>query len=147
MAQVNLSSSGLPETVLDEEPAEARARLASALSLPDAAERRSAVAEVVADYPRYLEGWARLGDLGRDPMESYAAYRVGYHRGLDRLRQNGWRGSGFVRAEHSSNRGFLRALNGLRRLADQIGENDEAERCAVFLSQLDPQWSEADLED
>ena len=45
-------------------------------------------------WPRFLDGWARLGQLARDPVEGYACFRVGYHRGLDRLRQSGWRGSG-----------------------------------------------------
>jgi hypothetical protein len=93
---------------------------------------------VVARHPRFLDGWARLGELARDDVEAYAAYRVGYHRGLDRLRQSGWRGSGYVRWEHETNRGFLRALRGLQRQAEVIGETDEAERCAHFLHQLDP---------
>ncbi|HKH25074.1 MAG TPA: DUF3151 family protein, partial [Acidimicrobiales bacterium] len=59
---------------------------------------------------------------------------------LDRLRASGWRGSGFVRWEHPQNRGFLRALDGLRAAAEAIGEADEAERCALFLRQLDPDW-------
>lgn len=93
---VQLSPSGPPETVLDAEPAAARHELAAALRVePD--RRRDAVAEVVARWPRYLDAWARLGDLGRDTVERYAAYRVGYHRGLDRLRASGWRGSGYVR--------------------------------------------------
>ena len=133
---VNLSS-GLPQTVLPPEPSDVRARLRAAEDRPEA-ERRAAVAEVVADHPRSLEGWAALGDLARDPMEAYACYRVGYHRGLDALRANGWRGSGYVRSEHESNRGFLRALEGLGRVAAQIGEQDEAARCADFLAQLDP---------
>jgi hypothetical protein len=144
MANVNLSSGGLPETILDEEPAEALQRLADALAGPDE-DKRSRVAAVVADFPRFLDGWAHLGDLARDPVEAYAAYRVGYHRGLDRLRQNGWRGSGFVRAEHKNNHGFLRALDGLRRMAGEIGEADEYERCSMFLAQLDPQWSDGQL--
>ena len=142
MSNINLSSGGLPETILDPEPADAVDRLAAALALgPD--QRRDAVAAVVADHPRFLDGWARLGDLARDPVEAYAAYRVGYHRGLDRLRQSGWRGSGYVRWSHETNRGFLRALDGLRRLAGTIGEHDEEERCAVFLHQLDPAWDPA----
>ncbi|MGH2473643.1 MAG: DUF3151 family protein, partial [Candidatus Limnocylindrales bacterium] len=71
-------------------------------------------------------------------------YRVGYHRGLDRLRGSGWRGSGYVRWRHPQNRGFLRALDGLRASAEAIGEADEAERCAVFLRQLDPDWPPPD---
>jgi hypothetical protein len=136
---VNLSTAGPPETVVDLEPAAARTALAEALDLPADA-RRAAVAAVVARWPRFLDGWARLGDLGRDPVEQYAAYRVGYHRGLDRLRANGWRGSGYVRWQHEANRGFLRALAGLQHTATVIGETDEAERCAHFLRQLDPTW-------
>lgn len=144
MSNINLSTGGLPETVLDNEPEAALTRLADALALePD--QKRAAVAAVVADYPRFLDGWARLGDLGRDSTESYAAYRVGYHRGLDRLRQNGWRGSGYVRWQHPSNQGFLRALDGLRRMAGTIGEGDEEERCHMFLLQLDPGWDPAVL--
>jgi hypothetical protein len=144
MSEVTLTTSGPPETVLDDEPADALASLAAALALPPE-ECRAAVAATVARWPRFLDGWARLGDHGRDPAERYAAYRVGYHRGLDRLRANGWRGSGYVRWQHESNRGFLRALAGLQRTAAEIGEDDEAERCALFLRQLDPGWPPADL--
>lgn len=134
---VHLTPSGPPETVLDPEPDAALAALAAAA---DAApeERRDAVAAVVAAHPRCLAAWADLGDLGRDAIESYAAYRVGYHRGLDRLRASGWRGSGYVRWSQPTNVGFLRALDGLRRTAATIGEHDEADRCAQFLAQLDP---------
>jgi hypothetical protein len=140
---VNLTPSGPPETILGDEPDEARAALERALAVPDA-ERRAAVAAVVARWPGYLDAWARLGEHARDDVEAYAAYRVGYHRGLDRLRQSGWRGSGFVRWRHETNRGVLRALDGLRRSAEAIGEDDEAERCALFLVQLDPDWPPAD---
>jgi Protein of unknown function (DUF3151) len=136
---VHMTTSGPPETVLDDEPAEALTALDDALARPEA-ERRDAVAAVVARWPRFLDGWARLGELGRDEVERYACYRVGYHRGLDRLRASGWRGSGYVRWQRPQNRGFLRALDGLRASAEAIGEADEAERCAVFLRQLDPDW-------
>jgi hypothetical protein len=139
---VNLTPSGPPETVLTEEPADARHALKRALAEPES-DRRSAVAAVVARWPRFLDAWAQLGDLARDDVEAYAAYRVGYHRGLDRLRQSGWRGSGLVRWEHEGNRGFLRAVDGLQRMAEAIGEQDEAERCALFLVQLDPHWPPA----
>jgi hypothetical protein len=133
---VNLSS-GLPETVLDAEPADARRALEAALASPDPG---PAVRDVVARWPRYLDAWARLAENARDPVEAYACARVGYHRGLDRLRQSGWRGSGYVRASHPENLGFLRALDALRRAAAELGEADEAARCADFLRQLDPTW-------
>lgn len=130
-------STGLPSTVIPPLEASARHLLSQALAV-DSSARREAVAAFVADHPRILDGWAELGGLGRDTMESYAAYRVGYHRGLDTLRANGWRGSGYVRWEAASNHGFLRCLLGLQRCAAEIGESDEAERCALFLLQLDP---------
>ncbi len=104
----------------------------------DAGEQRERVAAVVADHPRSLLAWQALGDLGRDTMERYASYRVGYHRGLDTLRANGWRGSGYVRWADESNRGFLGCLKGLGEMAATIGESDEAERISLFLLQLDP---------
>ncbi len=142
---VSLTPTGPPETILNPEPADALDRLGAAVAAPDNDASRSMVAAVLADYPQFLDGWARLGDLGRDPIESYAAYRVGYHRGLDRLRQSGWRGSGYVRWEHETNRGFLRALAGLQRCAGAIAETDEEQRCAHFLAQLDPAWPPHEL--
>lgn len=136
---VSLTPSGPPETVLDPEPADALAALDAALAGPEP-ERRDLVAAVATRWPAFLDAWARLGDLARDDAEAYACYRVGYHRGLDRLRRSGWRGSGYVRWRHEENRGFLRALDGLGRTAGRIGEHEEAERCAVFLRQLDPEW-------
>jgi len=133
---VNLSG-GLPETVLPSEPPEALGSLAAALQETDG-DRRAAVATVVARWPRFLAAWASLGELARDDVEAYACFRVGYHRGLDRLRQSGWRGSGYVRWRHETNQGFLRSLDGLRRAAAAIGEHDEETRCRKFLYQLDP---------
>ena len=144
-APIHLTPSGPPETVIQPEPPEAVAALAAAMALP-VDERRDAVAAVVAGWPRFLDGWARLGQLGRDPVERYAYARVGYHRGLDTLRASGWRGSGYVRWRHESNRGFLRALEGLRSAAAEIGETDEEERCALFLRQCDPEWPPADVD-
>lgn len=130
-------SEGLPSTVLPALEPKVRQRLAEALA-ESSPSRRDSVAAVVADHPRVLEAWAALGDVGRDPVERYAAYRIGYHRGLDALRASGWRGSGYVRWSEPSNHGFLRSLLGLHQMAMVIGETDEAERCATFLSQLDP---------
>jgi hypothetical protein len=132
-------TTGPPETVLPLPPPDAAGGLAAALAGP-AAGRRDAVAKVVAAHPTFLEGWARLAGLAGDPVEAYAYARVGYHRGLDTLRGAGWRGSGYVRWEHPSNRGFLGALDALRAAAAAIGEESEAERCALFLRQLDPNW-------
>lgn len=136
---VELSRTGPHETVLDPEPDDAVRALESALSLPEP-QRREAVSSVVGDWPRFLDGWARLGELGRDPVERYACFRVGYHRGLDRLRGAGWRGSGPVPWKHESNRGFLRALLGLRTAAAEIGEVDEESRCTDLLAQCDPSF-------
>ncbi len=137
MSNVNLTPSGPPETVIAVVDPEQSSMLAEALAQP-LETRRDAVTAVVAAHPRYLDAWTALGSLGRDRIERYAAYRVGYHRGLDTLRANGWRGSGFVRWAHESNRGFLRALLGLHRAAAEIGESDEQQRCEQFLLQLDP---------
>ena len=131
-------SPGLPSTVLPPAEPAARAALAAALAL-DGDDRRAALAAVAARWPRYLDVWAALGDLGRDDIERYAYYRVGYHRGLDTLRANGWRGSGYVRWSEPTNQGFLRALAGLGAMAAAIGEDDEADRIALFLAQLDPE--------
>ena len=143
MSEVHLSTSGPGETVLDPEPAEATDGLEAALREPEE-RRRDAVSAVVARHPRFLEGWAKLGELARDEVEAYADFRVGYHRGLDRLRASGWRGSGYVRWQHQENQGFLRCLQGLQRAATAIGEEDEADRCRTFLAQLDPNLVEPD---
>lgn len=137
---VNLTTSGPPETVLDAEPPDAIAALDAALAASDPV---AAIGSVCARWPRFLAAWASLGDAVDEPALQYAAYRTGYHRGLDRLRANGWRGSGFVRWRHETNQGFLRALAGLQATAAAIGETDEDERCAVFLRQLDPEWPPA----
>ncbi|MGQ0824398.1 MAG: DUF3151 family protein [Actinomycetota bacterium] len=143
MTHVDLSPSGPPETVLDPEAADALDALRAALSQPIEG-RRDSVADVCTRWPRFLDAWSQLGALARDDVEAYAYFRVGYHRGLDRLRQSGWRGVGYVRWRHETNRGFLRALEGLRAAAEAIGEADEARRCADFLHQLDPDWDRRD---
>ena len=137
MSEVQLSS-GPPQTVLDPEPSDALEALKSAQNNDDPV---TAIARVCALWPQVLAAWASLGDALDEPALAYAAYRTGYHRGLDRLRANGWRGSGYVLWRHETNRGFLRSLAGLQASAALIGETDEDERCALFLRQLDPQWT------
>lgn len=135
-----------PETRLPSDEADVRHSLMQALAEDQPALRRDTIAAFVADHPTSLDGWAALSEVGRDPIEAYAAARVGYHRGLDALRQNGWRGSGFVRWEHPGNRGFLKCLARLADLAETIGETGESERCRLFLRQLDPTWPPASLD-
>jgi hypothetical protein len=134
---VNLSASGPPSAVLPPDPPKLLAALAAADQLA-ITERRAALADVAARAPRSSIVWAHLGDVARDDIEAYAYFRVGYHRGLDSLRANGWRGSGYVRWNEPSNHGFLRSLVGLARAAQSIGELDEAERCMQFALQCDP---------
>ncbi|MGZ4493833.1 MAG: DUF3151 domain-containing protein [Nocardioides sp.] len=98
----------------------------------------AAAAEVVRAHPESPAAWATLAeqalaDPAVDDVTAYAYARVGYHRSLDQLRRNGWKGHGPVPWEHQPNRGFLRALAALATAADRIGETPEAERCATFL--------------
>ena len=136
-SSVNVSGTGPPNVVLPAVDSVLQAALDAALNSPER-DRRDAVARVVAQNPRYLAAWAALGDVARDSVESYMAYRVGYHRGLDALRANGWKGSGYVRWSAPTNHGFLNCLDGLARTAAAIGEDDEATRCSQFLLQCDP---------
>ncbi len=130
-------SQGPPRTVLPPEPTAVRDAVQRVLDAP-AGEQRALAAAAVAQFPRSLIAWCALGDAATDTVERYAAYRVGYHRGLDALRANGWRGSGYVRWADETNRGLLGCMRGLGAMAATIGENDEAERLALFLAQLDP---------
>lgn len=130
------------ETVLPEPPAAAREALEAATT---SASRRDAIAAVVADHPTLVGGWSALAAEGRDPVERYAYARVGYHRGLDALRANGWGGRGFVRWSQPTNRSFLTVLARLRDAAREIGETHEVERIDGFLVELDPDWDDANL--
>lgn len=101
----------------------------------------TSTADVAARFPTCLAAWAELGDeaaVRAEHVAAYAFYRVGYHRGLDRIRQAGWRGRGRVPWAHEGNRGFLRSLRGLGREAEAIGEAEEATRCAEFFARLAP---------
>ena len=115
---------GIPETRLPVDPAAARL------------DEGVAADQVAAAFPTSSLAWATLAEDaladGRT-VEGYAYARTGYHRALDSLRKNGWRGQGPVPWEHEPNRGFLRALAALARAAGEIGETDEQHRCTEFL--------------
>ena len=114
----------LPETELPVDPA--TALLASGRP----------AREVAADHPTSSAAWAVLASealAAQQTIEAYAFARVGYHRGLDLLRRNGWRGAGPVPWEHEPNRGWLRCLHYLAQAAALIGEGEEAHRCREFL--------------
>ena len=102
--------------------------------------------EVAARYPAFSLAWAMLAEeafaAGR-PVESYAYARTGYHRGLDALRRNGWKGRGPIPWSHEPNQGFLRSLAALARAADAIGETAEADRCWTFLADSSAEASAA----
>lgn len=126
---------GPPPTLL---PADNRAS--------DALAAGSTPEEVAAQFPESSLAWAVLADQAwndKRVIESYAFARVGYHRGLDALRKNGWKGHGPVPWNHEPNQGFLRCLNGLARGAAAINESAEATRCAQFLTDCDPAATEA----
>lgn len=125
---------GEPLETRIEEPSGSLEQLTGA----EAAENAAAVA---AKWPECLTAWATLGDAALDANQSvqaYAYFRVGYHRGLDRIRKAGWRGSGSVPWAHEPNRGFLRSVKGLGLAAEVIGEEAEAQRCKDFFAQLAP---------
>ncbi|MGZ6748322.1 MAG: DUF3151 domain-containing protein [Nocardioides sp.] len=102
----------------------------------------AAPASVVRTHPASPMAWAALAeqarDQGADDVTVYAFARVGYHRSLDMLRRNGWKGYGPVPWEHEPNRGFLRCLALLALSARAIGETPEWERCSEFLRDSSP---------
>ncbi len=120
---------GPPPTLLPEDPV--------AALLDSGAEAES----VVRSHPASPLAWAVVSDQawadGRI-VESYAFARVGYHRGLDLLRRNGWKGTGPVPWSHEPNHGFLRCLRSLARAAQAIGEQAEVDRLAIFMDDCDP---------
>jgi hypothetical protein len=131
---------GPPPTLLPEDPA--------AAELADGTDPQ----EVVRRHPESPLAWATLAEGAltgapetstADDVTAYAYARVGYHRSLDLLRRNGWKGHGPVPWEHEPNRGFLRALDALARAAERIGEEPEQERCEQFLRDSSPEAWEA----
>lgn len=120
---------GPPPTLLPQDPA---AAMLDAGIDPDS---------VVRAHPTSSLAWAVLSEQAWNEdrvLESYAFARVGYHRGLDALRRNGWKGHGPVPWSHVPNQGFLRCLRSLGRAAAAIGETDEVTRIDAFLVDCDP---------
>jgi len=133
-APVSSDLLGVPPTHLPEDPA--AAALAGGLR-PE---------EVAAAHPASSLAWAVLAEdalADQRAVESYAYARTGYHRGLDALRRNGWKGHGPIPWSHEPNRGFLRCLHALSLAAAAIGEADEAARCAQFVRDCDPAAADA----
>jgi hypothetical protein len=133
----------LPEPPATQLPAdEAAAALAEAAQV----NTDEAYQQVAGRYPASSAAWGTLARRALDagaPVTAYAYARTGYHRGLDQLRRNGWRGHGPVPWAHEPNRGFLTALHALSVAAERIGESDEAARCAQFLRDCDPAAADA----
>ena len=123
---------GPPPTHLPEDPAAAEV------------ERGDEVRDVLRRHPASPFVWATLAehalaDGDTDDVTADAYARVGYHRSLDLLRRNGWKGHGPVPWSHEPNRGFLRALAALTTAAGRIGEVDEEQRCREFLRDSSPE--------
>ncbi len=129
---------GPPDTLLPVDPA--AAELASGTTPVD----------VVRLRPASPFAWAALAEQARDEdaddVTVYAYARVGYHRSLDMLRRNGWKGHGPVPWEHKPNRGFLVCLSLLAKAARAIGETPEWERCSDFLRDSSPEAYDALLD-
>ncbi|MET8319379.1 DUF3151 domain-containing protein [Micromonospora sp. NPDC005189] len=118
----------------------------AALAAAEEAGTDEAFANVAARFPTYSAAWAALAARAfaqEQVVTAYAYARTGYHRGLDQLRRSGWKGHGPVPWSHEPNQGFLRCLYVLSRAADEIGEADEAARCAQFLRDCDPEAADA----
>jgi hypothetical protein len=129
MSHVDLMA-GPPPTELPEDPA------------TEAVTAGEEPASVVRRFPASPLAWATLAqqavDADLDAVTVYAYARVGYHRSLDLLRRNGWKGHGPVPWEHEPNRGFLTCLAILAKTARAIGETEEWERCSTFLRDSSP---------
>jgi hypothetical protein len=134
MSHVDLMA-GPPPTHLPEDPASAEL------------DGGGAPADVVRRHPASPMAWAALADQAREQgaidVTVYAYARVGYHRSLDMLRRNGWKGHGPVPWEHEPNRGFLRCLASLALAARAIGEDEEWVRCSEFLRDSSPTAADA----
>lgn len=123
MSQGNLLGEPTP-TLLPADPASAAVDAGNSIEL------------VAATHPASPLAWSLLAEKalsdGRD-LEGYAFARTGYHRSLDMLRRNGWKGHGPVPWSHEPNRGFLRSLAVLAEASERLGDVEETHRCREFL--------------
>ncbi|MGE3538443.1 MAG: DUF3151 family protein [Candidatus Tectimicrobiota bacterium] len=134
-----------PPIILPPDPADSSQQVAAAQAAfqagqLSATDYRRQLTTIAASHPTCLSAWAALGELALpdDVIAAYAFFRVGYHRGLDRARGSGWRGTQPVPWTQESNRGFLTCLHGLMQAATAIHEDAEATRTRQFLLDLDP---------
>jgi hypothetical protein len=116
--------------------------------LPDDPGPRKALAAgdepagVAARWPASSLAWATLAEHALEDgrsVEGYAYARTGYHRGLDALRRNGWKGFGPIPLSHEPNAGVLRSIAALARAAEAIDEAPEVDRCRQLLLDSDPE--------
>ena len=112
------------------------------------AESTSDLAAGIVAHPDSPLLWALLAEQelkqqeGAEPaafITAYAYARTGYHRSLDRLRGNGWKGWGPVPFSHEPNQGVLKAIAMLAVTSQAIGDQAEYDRCHQMLSDADPQ--------
>lgn len=143
MIELGLVPPRPPQTLLPAYPDEMVAALAAAEAAyesdPEAGWR--ALREVAGRWPAFVDAWAALALAALErgqTVEGFAFSRTAYHRGLDRLRGNGWRGAGPVPWSHAPNRGVLRAVYALMRASEALGETPEVERCRKLLLDMDP---------
>lgn len=131
---------------LPPDPADSAQQVAAATAAFEAGQTPTAdyhaqLNAIASRHPTCLSAWAALGELALsadDVIAAYAFCRVGYHRGLDRARGCGWRGTQQLPWAHETNRGFLRCLHGLWQAATAIGEESEITRIRQFLLELEP---------
>ena len=125
----------LPQELASSIPVEGAADGASA------AQSRESLEATVSENLKDSGAWAALAEVllaEGQPVQAYACARTGYHRGLDALRGNGWRGTGPVPWNHEPNQGVLRAIGALVQTARALGEDDEVVRCLNLLHDCDP---------
>ena len=97
--------------------------------------------ETALAHPDSPAVWAARAEAeldSGDVLIAYAYARTSYHRSLDRLRANGWKGWGPVPASHEANKPVLKAIAMLALVSKAIGDDAEYDRCRQMLSDADP---------